>query len=141
MKKTRAKTFTMALMTAGMLGFAPGVAVSGEGADPLAEWTKLDRGELDGAKARGIGIYGDENVVAEDSYNFTQTNDPDTNQENENSPFVNSAAAGADARVGTGRIYGDYIVGNRGLVITSKVSGILNNVSTLVMFNIYYEQQ
>ncbi len=133
------KTLTMALLTAAMLGFAPGVAVSGEAdtADPLSGWTKLAVSELSESQALGVGVYGDENVVAEDSYNFTQNNDADVDLENEDSPLINK---GDNARLTTGRIYGDYIAYNRGLMITSKVSGNLNNVSILINYNIYFEQ-
>ena len=134
-----------AVILAVALGIGTGAAVSGESDpnDPLSKWTKIETEELGNLAGLGV-VVGDDNVYNEDSNNFTQKNYSHSDQDNEDSPFIVKAGDAdgngqSTATVATGKIYGDYFLNNRGLFVISKVSGILNNVSTTVQFNIYFQ--
>lgn len=130
-----------AVILAAALGIGTGAAVSGElnTDDPLSKWTKIETEELGGLQAQGV-VVGDDNDYTEDSNNFTQKNYADSDQENDHSPIiVESGDGGSTAVLTTGKIYGDVFLNNRGMFVISKVSGNLNNVSTTVQFNIFFQ--
>ncbi len=135
------KKIRFAVILAAALGIGSGAAVSGEldTDDPLSKWQKIETEELSDLAGLGV-VTGDDNDYTEDSFNFAQTNYSDSDQENENSPLIVKSGDGASsARLTTGKIYGDYYLYNRGMFVVSKVSGNLNNVSTVVQFNIYFQ--
>ena len=135
------KKIRFAVILTAALGIGSGVAVSGEldTDDPLSKWQKIETEEL-GALA-GLGVVtGDDNDYTEDSFNFTQTNYSESDQENDHSPLIVKSGDGdSTAVLQTGKIYGDYFLYSRGMFVISKVSGNLNNVSTVVQFNIYFQ--
>lgn len=132
----------MALIAAAVVGFS-GAAVSGElnseQGDPFEKWKKIQAEELGTLQGQGVVVAGDDNVVNEDSNNFTQTNDADNDQKNKDSPLIIDGANGGNATFSTGMIEGGVIAGNHGLVMVQQVSGNLNNVSAIVQFNIYFD--
>ena len=135
------KKLRFAVILAAALGIGSGAAVSGESDtnDPLSTWQKIETEELGDLAGLGV-VVGDDNDYTEDSFNFAQTNYSESDQENEDSPLiVRSGDGNSTAVLTTGRIYGDYFLYNRGMFIISKVSGNLNNVSTVVQFNIYFQ--
>lgn len=125
------------------LGFGTGAAVSGEldtNDDVLSKWQKIGSEELGDLAGLGVAVTGDDNVVNEDSNNFTQKSYAKSDQDNEDSPIIiKSGDGGSSAKMTTGKIYGDTFTNNRGLFVTSAVSGNLNNVNTTVQFNIYFQ--
>ena len=135
------KKLRFAVILAAALGIGSGAAVSGESDtnDPLSKWQKIETEELGDLAGLGV-VIGDDNDYAEDSNNFTQENYTESDQENERSPIIVKSGDGdSTAVLTTGKIYGDYFLYNRGMFVISKVSGNLNNVSTVVQFNIYLQ--
>ena len=131
-----------AVILAVALGIGTGAAVSGESDinDPLSKWRIIGTEELGDLAGLGVSVSGDHNVVNEDSNNFTQKNYADSDQDNDHSPLIIEAGdGGSSATLVTGKIYGDTFLNNRGMFVISKVSGNLNNVSTVVQFNIYFQ--
>ena len=134
--------FKFAVILAAALGIGSGAAVSGEldTDDPLSKWNKIKAEELGGLAGLGVNVEGENNVGNEDSFNFTQKNYADSDQDNDHSPLIVEGDHGGSAELTTGTIFGDYFLYNHGMFVITKISGNLNNVNQNVQFNIYFKQ-